>query len=191
MNEQLLSKYWNELPTGRENALSYDALCAMWGMAARNVRKILHDLSRYDNGDNYILIRSSSGKGFYKTDNLADIERYRRECMNRGKKTFAPLRKINRVLQPPSGQISFENNLKTYRLASGLKQSEVCERMKAVDPAFDAIMLSKMENSKCFPTPLHLAQLAAIYGCTASDLIAFDLLAEVIKNERERLASGE
>lgn len=97
MTEQLLY-YWNCIPIGKENAITYPELCVLWNCDARKVRYILHDLSYMDNGDNMILIRSSHGKGFYKTDNAAEIEKYKNECINRAKHTFAPLRKINRVL---------------------------------------------------------------------------------------------
>lgn len=94
-----LTKCWNDIPIGRENAITYPELIELWGVCERAVRAILHDLSYYDNGDAYILIRSSHGKGFYRTDNAEEIERYKRECTNRAKRTFAPLRKIRRVLK--------------------------------------------------------------------------------------------
>ena len=69
MNDMLLEAYWSELPKGRENAATYERLCSMWRRDKRTVRRILHELSSFDNGDNYILIRSSHNTGFYKTDN--------------------------------------------------------------------------------------------------------------------------
>lgn len=95
----MLEAYWESIPIGRENAISYPALCAKWGMNERKVRQVLHDLSRWDNEDNYILIRSSSCKGFYRTDNMQEIARYRKECTSRAKRTFAPLGKIRRVMK--------------------------------------------------------------------------------------------
>lgn len=175
MNDMLLEVYWSELPKGRENAATYERLCSMWRRDKRTVRRILHELSAFDNGDNYILIRSSHGTGFYKTDVPKEIAEYRAECLNRGRRTFAPLRKIDRVLTPSNGQLSLNNNLKAIRIACGLMQSEICQRMKLIDPSFDTAMLSKMECDRCLPTPLQLAQLAAIYGCTASELISSDL----------------
>lgn len=94
----MLEQLWEQIPIGKENAATYSELCEMWNMSERTVRKRLHELSYFDNGDNLILIRSSHGKGFYRTDNLAEIERYKRECTNRARHTFAPLRKIRRVL---------------------------------------------------------------------------------------------
>lgn len=93
-----LERYYADIPVGRDNAITYTELCVKWQCSERKVRSILHDLSYFDNGDDYILIRSSKSKGFYKTDNLQEIESYRRECCNRAKRTFAPLRKIRRVM---------------------------------------------------------------------------------------------
>ena len=98
--------YWNSIPVGRSNAITYSELVCLWGVTERKVRAILHDLSYIDNGDNYVLIRSSRGKGFYKTDNIADIESYKRECTNRARHTFAPLRKIRRVLKAKQTEVT-------------------------------------------------------------------------------------
>ena len=98
IDNALLYYYWNCIPTDKEKAITYNELCLLWDCNARKVRHILHELSYYDNGDTMILIRSSHGKGFYKTDNTNEIERYKKECTNRARHTFAPLKKINRVL---------------------------------------------------------------------------------------------
>lgn len=94
-----MEKYWDDIPIGRAKALTYADLMEKWHMNERNVRKILHELSYFDSGDNFILIRSSQGKGFYKTDNIDEILRYKKECTNRARRTFAPLKKIRRVLK--------------------------------------------------------------------------------------------
>lgn len=94
-----LEYYWHCIGIGRENAVTYPQLCALWNCNARKVRQILHELSYMDNDDSYILIRSSHGKGFYKTDNIEEIERYKREVTNRAIHTFKSLRKIRRVIK--------------------------------------------------------------------------------------------
>ena len=100
-----MEHYWNDLPIGRENAITYPELCELWGCSERRVRHILHELSYWDNDDPYILIRSSRSKGFYKTDNVQEIERYRIECTNKARRTFAPLRKIGRVLKGQENEV--------------------------------------------------------------------------------------
>lgn len=94
-----LMYYWECIPVGRENAITYPELCLLWDCSERKVRYILHELSYHDNGDKYILIRSSHGKGFYKTDNVDEIQSYKRECTNRAKNIFITLRKPRRILK--------------------------------------------------------------------------------------------
>ena len=171
-----LDLYWAELPTGKENAVDYPTLCAMWSKNERAVREILHDLSYYDNGDDFVLIRSSKSKGFYKTDDKAEIVAYRKECLSKGKSIFAPVKKCNRILKTESKQFEFFNNLRAVRMAKGMKQSEVCRLMKEVDRDFDAPLLSKMENGVCLPTYFQLAKLAEIYGVEPSDLVRAEIL---------------
>lgn len=168
--------YWNEIPVGVENAVDYPTLCAMWGKSERAVRAILHELSYYDNGDNYVLIRSANGKGFYKTDDLQAIEAYKKECWNKGRSTFAPLRKINRILKSEQGalQTSIFNNLKAVRLEKGMSQPAVVKAMREYDAAVDVPLLSRMENGAILPTPYQLAKLAEIYGVEPFDLVAIE-----------------
>lgn len=170
-----LALYWNDIPVGKENAITYEQLKILWGKDERAARAILHELSLYDNGDDYILIRSSSGKGFYKTDNAAEITAYKRECLNKGRSVFAPVKKINRVLNANTEQYTLTNNLRVIRESKGLKQSTVCKEMRKLDRAFDNSLLSKMENGKCLPTSLQLSKLAEIYGAEPFELVNADL----------------
>lgn len=174
LNEKQLALYWNDIPAGKENAYTYEDICYIWNCEPRKARSILHALSLYDNGDDYILIRSSSGKGFYKTDNEADIKAYRRECLNKGRSVFAPVKKINRVLNANKEQYSLQNNLRVIREGCGLKQSDVTARIKKYDKSFDNSLLSKMENGICIPTPYQLCLFAQIYGCKTVDLIDYE-----------------
>ena len=164
-----LAAYWESIPTGRENAVTYTDLCYMWGCRERMARKILHELSLYDSGDDYILIRSSSAKGFFRTDDRSEIEAYKKECLAKGRSNFAPIKKINRILKANDGQLGFENNLRVMRENARLTQGEVCDKLRI--PTFDKFLLSKMENNLCFPTPYQLERLSALYGCSAADLI--------------------
>lgn len=174
--ESKLELYWSEIPIGKNNAASYPDLMLKWDRKERDVRAILHELSAFDNGDDYILIRSAKkGGGFYRTDNPDDIKAYREECLAKGRSTFAPVKKINRVLRNNAEQFSVINNLRVMREAAGLKQTEVCAAMKQFDAAFDVPLLSKMENGVCMPTLLQCRKLAEIYGCAPVDLINYDV----------------
>lgn len=176
MTEINLEGYWNTIPVGKKNAVDYPTLCIAWDMKERAVRNILHKLSLYDNGDNYILMRSSGTKGFYKTDDPRELKRYKKECLNKGRSVFAPVKKINRVLTAQGDpQYSFENNLRVIREGLGMPQSAVCYLMQKHDASFDVPMLSKMENGYCMPTPYHLILLAQIYEVEPSELVTADL----------------
>lgn len=171
MYENKLDLFWNDIPTNRFEAVTYAVLQMWWGMGEREVRRALHELSYYDNGDNYVLIRSGRNKGFYKTDDESEIKAYKQECLNKGRSVFAPVKKINRILNANTDQFSLKNNLRVIREDRHLKQSTVCEFMKVFDEHFNEPMLSKMENGVCLPTPFQLGKLSEIYGCQPTDLI--------------------
>ena len=105
-----LALYWEEIPIGRENAVTYDDLRDKWNKDKRTVRRILHDLSCIDTGDNYVLIRSGKSRGFYKTDDLDEIAAYRKECLNKGRSIFAPVKKCNRILNANGDQMEMFNS---------------------------------------------------------------------------------
>lgn len=175
MYEIMLAVYWEDIPVGKQNAVTYDTLNGLWGCSTRKTRAILHDLSSFDNGDNYILIRSGGCKGFYKTDDEAEITAYKRECLSKGKSVFAPVKKINRVLSADAEQYSFTNNLRVVRESRGLTQCQVCDSMKQYDKTFDKPLLSKMENGVCLPTGYQLLKLAEIYAVQPFELVAGEL----------------
>lgn len=100
-----LQEFWDSIPIGRANRLTYSDFCDKWGVNRRCVRHIMHMLSEFDSGDGYVLIRSSQCRGFYKTNDADEIERYRREIISRAVNTFAPLKKINRVLGENENQM--------------------------------------------------------------------------------------
>lgn len=161
--------YWEDIPIGIENARTYAELRIIWNCTERRARAILHDLSLYDSGDDFILIRSSKTKGFYRTDDEEEMKAYKRECLAKGRSIFAPVKKINRVLNENAVQYSFTNNLRVVRERCGLTQTEVCHRVN--DIGFDKFLLSKMENGICLPTDYQLHRLAQIYGVRAHELI--------------------
>ena len=172
-----LNEYWEQIPVGRANAITYTELRELWHCSERAARETLHKLSHYDNGDDYILIRSGSCKGFYRTDDEAEIKAYKRECLNKGRSVFAPIKKINRVLNADAEQFSFENNMRVIRESRGMKQSEVCNRIQQMthDNTFDKPLLSKMENGVVMPTPYHVILLARIYDVEPLELLDVNL----------------
>lgn len=176
----MLKEYWEALPIGKENAADYVTLCEKWSMSKRKVRQTLHALSLYDSGDNYVLIRSSSGKGFYKTDDLEIIKAFKKECTNKAKSNFAPLKKINRVLAGAEDmQFDFFNNLKQVRQEKGLTQQEVIKLIQKYDTTVDAALLSKFENSVCMPTPYQILLFSRIYGCKPFEFFNYESILDL------------
>lgn len=169
-----MEQYWNSLPNRREDAKSYTELCILWNMPERRVRRILHALSRQDNGDDYVLIRSSRSKGFYKTNDKLIIERYRKECLAKGKSVFAPVRKCNRLLNETT-QLEVWNNLKAARLSRNMKQSDVCKRLRDKLPVLNEAMLSRFENGVCIPTPEQVNALSTVYGLPPSEVYRYNV----------------
>lgn len=100
-----LREYWESVPIGYSNRATYADLMDAWGVSRRCVRSILHRLSEQDNGDGYVLIRSATSKGFYRTDDRAEIERYGLEVTSRATSHFAPLKKVRRILSEDEDQL--------------------------------------------------------------------------------------
>lgn len=61
--------------------------------------------------------------------------------------------------------------LQAVRLAANLKQSEVLERIGAINPPLDVGLLSKYEHGICIPSMRHLDALAKAYGVALASLL--------------------
>lgn len=179
MKNDLNWLYWLDIPVGAENAVTYEELCVLWGKSERAVRRILHELSIEDNGDNYVLIRSGHGKGFYKTDEESALEAYKKECLNKGRSHFAPIKKINRILKGNAEALqgSVFNNLKAVRTSKGIKQRAVCRSLTSRGLPLDIPTLSKMENGVFLPPPHYLSAMADFYGVEPCELVMVEDIA--------------
>ena len=154
------------------------------------MRKILEHLSCFDNGDNYILIRSSRSSGFYRTDDPDDIAAFKQECYGRAMKVLAPIKKINRVLRGAdctSINCSLTNNIKMMRLERGMTQSQLCACVQPLGINLDESTLSKFENGYVLPTPAQLSALAFIFSCDAFELLDMQEYQKEIKNAQASL----
>lgn len=97
-DKNVLKFYWDSIPIGKKHRVTYAQLCDEWGMTKRMVRLILNRLASWDNGDSFVLIRSSSQRGFYRTNDREEIRRYRREPLSRAKSYLKQVEKIDRIL---------------------------------------------------------------------------------------------
>lgn len=87
------------LPVGSGNAISRQSLSNLWGMGDRSVRLVIAELRKMDFGDDYIIVSYSDGKGYYRTNDIAEIEAFASEMRSRALQIFAPLKKANRIIQ--------------------------------------------------------------------------------------------
>ena len=90
---------YEDIPIGKENAISRAALARKWGMTDRLARRTISRLRAEDNGDGYVIVAYSSGKGYYRTDDPDEIDHFVKEMTKRARNTFAPLKKARRVLK--------------------------------------------------------------------------------------------
>jgi hypothetical protein len=89
-----------DIPIGPENAISRRALAKKWNTDDRTAREIIARLRESDNGDRYVIVSHSGGKGgYYRTNDPILIRNYYNETMNRARSTFKPLKKVRRVLK--------------------------------------------------------------------------------------------
>ena len=91
-----------DIPIGAENAITREALARKWNTNDRTARDIIAKLRAEDNGDGYVIVSHSNGRGYYRTDNIDQIRHYLNETMNRARHTFKPLGKVRRILKEAS-----------------------------------------------------------------------------------------
>ncbi len=170
---------YNSIPVGSENSISREDLKTLWGMKSeRGVRIAISELRQFDNGDNYVIVSFSNGKGYYKTDDPSEIANFKREIISRAKNTFAPLKKANRILLNYENQLEFipPNNLKAAREEVGLQAKDVVEAIKQKDPTFDKSTMSRIENNKCLPTALQISIMSSLYGKSTGELVGMEVV---------------
>lgn len=88
-----------DIPIGAENAITREALARKWNTNDRTAREIIAKLRAEDNGDGYVIVSHSNGRGYYRTDNIEQIRHFFNETMNRARHTFRPLGKVRRILK--------------------------------------------------------------------------------------------
>lgn len=91
----------DDIPIGRENAISRADLKRRWDCDDRTMRDHVARLRAEDNGDSYVIVsHSQSGvKGYYRTDKPDEIRHFVNEINKRAENTRKPLLKAERVLK--------------------------------------------------------------------------------------------
>ena len=163
--------YYNELPIGRERALTRRQLAELWGMSERQVRYKIAELRSIDNGDDYIIFSSSDRAGYYRSNDPHERRAFISETKSRAINTFKPLRKANRIERDSdTRQMSLTNNLKQMRTAAGIKGADMVRKLEAEGFYMDVALLSRIENGFVLPTPAMADQMAKIIGCEAEEI---------------------
>lgn len=88
----MIEKY---MPYGRENAVSRSYLCQRTGMSDRAVRKEIEAARR----EGVIICNDQSGAGYFRTDDLDEIERQYRSQRRRALSILAQQKYMRRILK--------------------------------------------------------------------------------------------
>ena len=88
----------DDIPIGAENAITRQALMRKWHMRDRTVRETVAKFRARDD-DPYIIISHSNGRGYYRTNNISQIEGYVREMDARIRNTAKAVNKARRLLK--------------------------------------------------------------------------------------------
>lgn len=87
------------IPFGKENAVTREYLTAKTGLPDRQVRKAIEEIRR-----NHIVLNDQDGKGYYRSYDLNDIERFYRQERARALAVLYRMRPM-RVLLRGGGRI--------------------------------------------------------------------------------------
>lgn len=92
-----------DIPIGAENAITRQELARKWHVDDRSARRYIEKLRAQDNGDRFVIVSHSNGRGYYRTDDPESIRHFFNETMNRACNTFKPLKKVRRILKGVGG----------------------------------------------------------------------------------------
>ncbi len=93
-----------DIPVGRENAISRKNLAAFWGVSDREARRIVSALRTIDDGTDYVIVSVSRFSGYYRTNNPDEIDHFRNEMVKRIRST----RKAIEVAEKVAARIRME-----------------------------------------------------------------------------------
>lgn len=88
------------IPFGKQNAISRERLSELSGMGDRAVRKAIQALRE----DGEIILSSSHGKGYWRSDDASEIGQYIAENKSRIRKLYKTNRKLTEQYYELTGQ---------------------------------------------------------------------------------------
>lgn len=96
----------NDIPYGRQFAISRKALARIWNCDERAVRRFVALLRRVPGDDETVILSSSSTfpAGYWRSSDPQEISAFIAEMTNRARNTFGALRDARRVLKNIQGK---------------------------------------------------------------------------------------
>lgn len=88
-----------DIPIGSENAITREELAALWNVSDRMARKNVSELREIDDGSDYVLVSVSKGSGYYRTQNLCEINHFLNEMRKRIRSTYRAIMVAHRIKQ--------------------------------------------------------------------------------------------
>lgn len=104
ISQQKARLLYGMLPIGSKNAISRQELSKLWSVSDRSARMVIAELRKMDFGDDFIIVSYSDGKGYYRTEDIQEIEAFAAEMRSRALQIFAPLKKANRIIREYGSQ---------------------------------------------------------------------------------------
>lgn len=80
------------IPHGRENAITRDALARISGLSDRAVRRDIARLRRDTDEADMVIVSTSDGRGYFRTDDLDEIRHFIAEMIRRNSSTTEIIR---------------------------------------------------------------------------------------------------
>lgn len=172
-----LEKYWEDIPTGEENAISRAALMRKWSMTDRGVRRVICELRNDERFRDAVICSSSHrNEGYFKSTEPAHISQFIKETRNRAINTLKPAKnaaRVLRILQTGEGQTVQGNMLCCLgyiRKQAGILQDEFERAMQQRFPRFNHVVLSAVENGTVLMTDEQTQHAAEILHCDPGDI---------------------
>ena len=73
----------DDIPVGRENAISRSELARKWGVSDRIARRYVAYLRTIDDGTNHVIVSVSRFSGYYRTNDVQEIRWFIAEMTKR------------------------------------------------------------------------------------------------------------
>lgn len=172
----MLERYWDDIPTGKENAISRAALMRKWNKSDREVRRIICDLRNDERFGDAVICSSHRNEGYFKSTEPAHIAQFIKETRNRAINTLKPAKnaaRVLRILQTGEGQTVQGNLLcclRDIRKAARVSQVEFEQAMRQRYGEFNRVVLSAVENGTVVMTDEQTQYAAEVLHCDPGDI---------------------